>query len=517
MGKKDYTKIETKKIIIDHKEFCEIQEEIQEYKTRQKSKCFSFGKIVISAEKIDNNNKNIIIDLLKKNMKQNFQVAWLLEIKSITNIEKIKKIFREKNIIVVVNEYNYVSILESLKYKIKLTGDITIKLNNKIYNTCPLKKIMDYGQKLGFKRFDINLPLKQSNEISSKIMESIIELLKDYGGKGFIIGGNWKDHIINNLVWKKDKKEHVLKEDFESENLKYLFENLKKYLDFKSNYNVFETRYNKPSKKVNKICWNITNYCNFRCDYCYIDNSLKKSMKTRSLNSYKEVTKELSKLKGNWTINLVGGEVFQIGNFLDLTKALINENFMIATSTNMSASLTNYIRFLDIVGNNLYAIQFSFHPENYELNNFLKKLIKIGNYLKKGKKKIRVALVATKKNIISNYKIANLIESFGFECIFQPHRDNESYSNYNILEKLFFLDFERDFGIGKFSRKGTICSAGHNYFFIANNGNVFRCSANSTERFKGFMGNILDKTFTLYKTPRKCPFNECIDITPHWK
>jgi MoaA/NifB/PqqE/SkfB family radical SAM enzyme len=62
--------------------------------------------------------------------------------------------------------------------------------------------------------------------------------------------------------------------------------------------------------------------------------------------------------------------------------------------------------------------------------------------------------------------------------------------------------------------KGEICSCGYKYIFLHPDGKAFRCIPSSKSKY-GYLGNILENNFSLYKKPTICKEKSCYCFGRH--
>ena len=288
-------------------------------------------------------------------------------------------------------------------------------------------------------------------------------------------------------------------------------------LELENKRDKIESRYIKGYKnRIKTITWTLSKFCNYDCSYCYIDKRKKLSKSSLTLDNFEILKKELSKLQGKWKIYLVGGEPFQITNFMHIVKELVSLDFDINISTNLSADIREYSNFFKIVKNKITFFQASFHPESVEFSDFLKKALLIKKNMDKIKRRTYIAAVGTKENINFLHDIGQYLERLGFIFVFQPQRIERVYRKHSLIEIDLFNNFDRKFGVHNASLKGNICRSGVDYFLLNKDGEANRCGSCILEPKYGRLGNILNGLFSLNKKPERCQFKKCIDITPHW-
>lgn len=284
-------------------------------------------------------------------------------------------------------------------------------------------------------------------------------------------------------------------------------------------------RTGKKTIKVAKIVdWVITDTCNYSCSYCRNGNRIvSEKSKDGSLDIL--LSKIKKNLKGSWRFNLLGGEPFIRSDFLYVTEKLVSMGHHISIYSNFSSPWEKIEKFLKITGKNLDILCASLHLEQADVDDFIEKAKKV----KKMFPDIFVISIADKnqKEILSDiakrinkHKIPYIIrrQRLKNDDILKYPKDYLDFMKKNNLQQFAFFD-ENKFNIidrnlskvlhkGDFAFKGCNCWAGSRYFILLNSGNAFKCFPAKREE-KGYLGNMLDDTFSLEKNSSKCEFDLC--------
>jgi len=263
-------------------------------------------------------------------------------------------------------------------------------------------------------------------------------------------------------------------------------------------------------KQIKIAEWNIADKCNYQCSYCS-SGIIKKT----SIRDYKKFINKMDKvLGGNWLIHLGGyGEPFIAPNFIDIIKELIKKNYYLGIITNFSSSVQTIFDFCDIVGENLLYFNASLHLEMVDLGNFLEKVRKV----KKRIPFLVVSSVAQSGKLTQLIKIGRRIKKEKIKFVVQLQKSNEGYCNYTKKE---LREIEKNFGYVYGLRQNNNfqsrkCSAGTTYFVLNENGYAYTCYSykkayrNSNKRKEGYLGNILEDSFSLNKKNITCDLKLC--------
>jgi len=131
--------------------------------------------------------------------------------------------------------------------------------------------------------------------------------------------------------------------------------------------------------------WSLIDKCQFKCAYCYSTDFNKGNNFEKGLyrKSHLLVLHKLSKLKFDWTIDLLGGEPTLHPNILDIISSLEKIDYCkeIVLSTNLTAGV-NFYKQLDQKDTKV-ELHVSYHPEYHKkIFNKINKLHDSLNHLK---------------------------------------------------------------------------------------------------------------------------------------
>lgn len=279
----------------------------------------------------------------------------------------------------------------------------------------------------------------------------------------------------------------------------------------------------KPVKsEIGIIEWQLSNLCNYNCSYC----STKIHISTYpALDNYIVFIDKLRAClgKSKWLVQLGGyGEPFMVPNFIDIVKKLVSNNYYIGLVTNFSFAEKDMVTFCKLVSNKLLYFNASYHADEVELAEFIKKIRRITTLIKIP---IEVSIVGASKDIakimkidgeFKKYKIPTTIQAERFQGEYRKYTKEEIKKIFQLSKKIYGFNIKNDF-------KRLFCYSGVNYFILDNDGDAYVCHPYKSlfrrnyKVFKsGYLGNILRGSFKLRKNKIKCQANVCFCSTP-WR
>lgn len=292
------------------------------------------------------------------------------------------------------------------------------------------------------------------------------------------------------------------------------------------------------SQQTIKITIAFTTLCNYKCEYCFADNSNCKKENLDIDACIAFIKKLITKYQDyNITLVCLGGETcmnHQLKNFC--TSLAEYKNIDIVICTNGSFSEDFYI---DIAktNNNVYYI-FSWHAieDNKQNLLFIKKMYTLMFDKKFSKFEILVSaepnnfenslhafkilkhilknihiefnMLKSTKNYKVNYTIAQLCQ---FQYLQQTYDFNCFCIDKKTKQLLIINDIIKN---NAFNYKGCKCDAGKTYLFISTDGNIYRCYSYYLANI--IIGNIVDINIDtlLTKECTICNMDQCsLDLT----
>jgi MoaA/NifB/PqqE/SkfB family radical SAM enzyme len=269
--------------------------------------------------------------------------------------------------------------------------------------------------------------------------------------------------------------------------------------------------------------WDIQYECNYNCTYCF----LKFEPETTSIVTNRKPAEfwinkwiEIFNKHGRAGISITGGEPFVYPGFMDMIASLTKYHSF-EFSTNMSWDEKEFAQKID---KDAVRINPSFHPDFITLEAFLEKYLYLKN---KGYALGAVTIVGYPPMLDQLDRCKLEFEKHDIGTVIFPYRGPylgkkypESYSEEEkeTLRKLGLRlaaavnkDLSERYNLTekKENRQEKLCSMGAKYGKIVPNGDVFRCCAavwtpQKTWTNWGYIGNIIDGSFSFYNTPMPC-------------
>lgn len=249
--------------------------------------------------------------------------------------------------------------------------------------------------------------------------------------------------------------------------------------------------------------WQMTSVCNFDCHYCF---GHKRGEKAASIPAAKVISC-LQSTGRNWQVNLVGGEVMLIPDFLQTCAALHDAGMRISIETNLSLSdrAAEFSKSID--PSKVECVQISAHIEEREKRNGVERLLR------------DIVLLRNKGfNLYVNYVLhPSLFPRFQadydrFAAIgvalkpapYIGQYDGALYPEaYTNRQRKILLKANPKAGTYTGLRtRGMLCRAGRD-FALLDSDVFFRCNA-----FIGKLGTI-QQGIKLYDEARVCPIQTC--------
>jgi MoaA/NifB/PqqE/SkfB family radical SAM enzyme len=262
--------------------------------------------------------------------------------------------------------------------------------------------------------------------------------------------------------------------------------------------------------------WQTNGVCNYDCSYCIQSRKYRQGHPTDA-----EIDKFLDffgKLPGLWEIKMSGGEPFAFRGFLDrIVPGLAASPHRVSVLTNLSAPLSSLRRFVRLVGHKLVVVSASLHLEYTSVETFVEKATLLRSWLRPETAFVvnSVLVPGTLENLAD---VRRRIEEAGLRYFPQIMKTKHGLFPYNASDSIMV---ERLAGRTPTSReanmapsyRGRLCWTGVEYFALEQNGDAWSCR--TARRFKqGYLGNVLDGTFSLMAEPRRCVYDICPCTVP---
>jgi len=282
--------------------------------------------------------------------------------------------------------------------------------------------------------------------------------------------------------------------------------------------------------------------CNLKCPYCGID--WQKQDSTFDFDSYRDIINKIKELPYNMClVTGVGGEIFTSPEILSVLKNVCNEKnniFSVNFTTNLQASWDNIIEpFLQDIDPSKLAIACTLHDTVIkDIDLFFEK----AHRLKQRGVLVNITYVALPRQIhlIEKYKercdklgiplilnaYCGIVEQGAngeiiYPCLSESGTTGKKllyprdYTNEerNQLKRLCSTPHNYKIDVEVCNTRGMKCSAGKNYVYVDESGNVFPCKPiRNIIGEKTSMGNILHDTITISSDAKDaiCPAETCM-------
>lgn len=238
--------------------------------------------------------------------------------------------------------------------------------------------------------------------------------------------------------------------------------------------------------------------CNFRCDYCFVDNNIKKNGKT--MFDQHPVEEWINAIDAfdmyNIELYMWGGEPFCIDGTYALLRELTKRSFVIP-GIRIDTNLFYADKIAELCPSNKIKLNCSYHMQYHTLDEELRKVCKLKALDMIG----MVNFVASEYNLIHlrddyGMTVADLVEIFAEKDVFLNVAGDFKYTNNNQYErydeyKEFILQFisEREWNWLRGKENKRECIAGSHMFTVEYNGD-FSCCIDNKVRGNYFKGTL---------------------------
>lgn len=273
------------------------------------------------------------------------------------------------------------------------------------------------------------------------------------------------------------------------------------------------------NNNIFEITWLPLWDCNFRCRYClgwYNTNALKFQPLNTIIKMWDIFLGKIMNSETDVNLTISGGEPTIYPNIFQFLQHLINKypNIHVSLCTNLSFNAVEFLKFN--FQDNRIALNATFHPSCMSTENFVENLILLKKYIPYG----TVNFVADETNLKKQQDFIKSINDCGIKLnplFFKSfrHEQETEYGNLEVLNSEDEINLVKkikseqnldssDYESTKQSSFGKKCTAGYRYIQIFPNGNIRKCSMDST-----YLGNIFDEDLNLYQEPQRCKQKIC--------
>lgn len=277
-----------------------------------------------------------------------------------------------------------------------------------------------------------------------------------------------------------------------------------------------------PAPTLGVVSWNMNTTCNYRCTYCtqrFIDD------RGRWAKDVPRFIAGFAKhLVGQWEIKMSGGEPFLHPEFLDIVRALRQQNHLISVVTNFSSKWEKLAQFIDAANTNLRTLSCSLHLEYNQkpeaLQNFIDKCRQVLQVFHTHPDlythaSLCVTCVATRDNLPILADLQKRFQENGIVFKVQPEKQGREVIDYapHEIDQLIALGGHNQTGNIAPDFGGQPCWAGSKYFILDDQGQAYRCYPARRYRFES-LGNFLDDSFQLNLEAKPCLYRYCNCTVP---
>ncbi|MDQ3816904.1 MAG: radical SAM protein [Acidobacteriota bacterium] len=264
------------------------------------------------------------------------------------------------------------------------------------------------------------------------------------------------------------------------------------------------------------IEWQVCGHCNYDCSYCIQSRKFRQGHPGDD-----EIEGFLSffyALPGTWEIKMSGGEPFSFRGFMDrIVPGLAETRHDVSVLTNFSAPLPVLSRFVQLVGHKLKVFSASLHLEYVQAEEFARKAAEFKSWLSPETAFVinNVLVPGTVRGLEA---VRETITRAGLKYFPQVMKTKMGTFDYAEEERVAVRRLvgispsPRDANLAP-SYRGRRCWTGVEYFTLSQWGDAYSCR--TAKRYgEGYMGNVLDGTFSLRAEPRRCPYDICPCTVP---
>jgi MoaA/NifB/PqqE/SkfB family radical SAM enzyme len=270
------------------------------------------------------------------------------------------------------------------------------------------------------------------------------------------------------------------------------------------------------NKRRPTIEWQVCGHCNYDCSYCIQSRKFRQGHPADE-----EITRFLeffSALPGTWEIKMSGGEPFSFRGFMNkVVPGLAETHHDVSVLTNFSAPLSTLRRFVQLVGHKLKVFSASLHLEYTNAEEFARKAAAFKSWLAPGTDFV-VNNVLVPGTVQGLEAVRETILSAGLKYFPQVMKTKTGTFTYDAEEG---IAVQRLVGISPSphdaniapSYRGRLCWTGVEYFTLSQGGDAYSCR--TAKRYgEGYLGNVLDGSFSLRREPRPCAYDICPCTVP---
>jgi len=263
--------------------------------------------------------------------------------------------------------------------------------------------------------------------------------------------------------------------------------------------------------------WQVCGVCNYDCSYCI--QSKKYRVGHPSPEQVTGFLEFFAQLPGRWEIKMTGGEPFAFRGFMErIIPGLVERtSHTISVLTNLSAPLSILERFAALTRGRLGIVSASIHLEHVDVDAFAAKAARFRAAIDPDAAMV-INAVAVPGRLDKVAAARAAIEAVGLKLFPQLMKVKGGVHDYDADDRERLVQLvgraptPREANLSP-SYRGRLCWTGVEYFVLTQTGDGWSCR--TAKRFsEGYLGNVLDGSFSLAPEPLPCAYDICPCTVP---
>jgi len=278
-----------------------------------------------------------------------------------------------------------------------------------------------------------------------------------------------------------------------------------------------------------EFIWLVHDLCNYNCPYCVVSGERREIrpwlVNERPVAEWIEAWDRVADLYGPAWIRLTGGEPTRLPGFWELIGAMTRRH-SVSFDTNMSWSLDEIRRFMELVPQARTTVDVSLHPTEGDMDSVLAKCL----LLHERGYKLIARLVGYPPLLEQAPRLRERFEAKGLRFIVNPYQgefEGRQYPrDYDAAERRLVegasatldpaLAEDREqieiashiMRMHEESPKGRLCRSGRMYARVMHDGAIYRCQPYECRGWEK-LGSLFDPGFRLRVAPTPCRSERC--------
>lgn len=264
--------------------------------------------------------------------------------------------------------------------------------------------------------------------------------------------------------------------------------------------------------------WQVLGHCNYDCSYCI--QSKKHRQGTPSAASLSSSLAFLRSLPGAWEVKTTGGEPFAFKGFLDeVVPALMDSPHAMSTLTNLSAPISQLVRFASLTRGRLRVVSASLHLEHTTPDAFLERLCALRDAVDENVR-IVVNCVLVPDQLDAVRAAQQRVVARGFRFFPQLMKVKGGVFAYTSAQMELVRAIVGDLDVAAQTRSANLapaytgrrCFTGARYLVLTKDGDAWSCRT-AKRHGEGWLGNAATG-IQLRGGPVRCHYTICPCATP---